>query len=175
MELEATTEISATALPGKAGEEWFAELLDVAKQELRQRDYRIAQLERQLELAQSEWERARERASLLESQSGGQEEQIASLSIRLEEMAEQLRRVEDDLSDADRLLRASEKLEKFHSSETQRLEAENAALAMTNDEQARRIRALDQIIDGYVASNARIRSDFEKLRVQLKRPTGMTG
>ena len=66
-------------------------------------------------------------------------------------------------------------MDQFHEGEIRRLEAENASLALSNEEQARRIRALDQIIDGYVDSNARIRSDFDKLRSIMRRPSGMTG
>lgn len=175
MELEATSPTPSTALPGKDGEEWFSDLLEAAKQELTRRDYRIAQLERQLALAQSELERARDQSSRLEIQAGEQEEHIASLNIRLAEMGEQMRQVEEELGNADRRLRTAETLEQSHDQEIQRLESENDALLITNDEQARRIRALDQIIDGYVASNARIRSDFEKLRLVMKRPSGMVG
>jgi chromosome segregation ATPase len=175
MELEAKSELSETALPGKDGEDWFMDLLDAAKRELTTREYRIGQLERQLELAQIELERARDYSSKMEMQVGSQEEHIASLSIRIEEMGEQVQSLENALSQADLRMRADEKIDQFHEGEIRRLEAENAALALSNDEQARRIRALDQIIDGYVESNARIRSDFDKLRAIMRRPSGMTG
>ena len=175
MEPEAKTERSATALPGKDGEDWFMELLEAARQELTIREYRIAQLERQLELAQAELERAREQSGKIEVQVGAQEEQISSLSIRIEEMAEQAQHLEKEMSQADRQMRAGKKIDQFHENEIRRLESENAALILSNEEQARRIRALDQIIDGYVESNARIRSDFDKLRSIMRRPTGMTG
>ena len=175
MEPEAKSELSATALPGKDGEDWFMELLDAARQDLTMREYRIGQLERQLELAQAELERAREQSGKIEVQVGAQEEQISSLSIRIEEMSEQAQHLEQELSQADRQMRAGKKIDHFHENEIRRLEAENAALVLSNEEQARRIRALDQIIDGYVESNARIRSDFDKLRSIMRRPTGMTG
>lgn len=175
MEFEATSELTTAALPAEGGEGWLMDLLDAAKRELTQRDYRIAQLERQVELVQSELERAREHSSRLETQVGAQEEQIASLGIRLEEISEQAQQLEFELSRVDQQVRAGDKMDKFHEAEIRRLEAENAALALNNDEQARRIRALDQIIDGYVESNARIRSDFDKLRSIMRRPPGMTG
>ena len=175
MEPEAKSELSATALPGKDGEDWFMELLEAARQELTTREYRIAQLERQLELAQAELEQAREQSAKLEVQVGAQEEQIASLSIRVEEMGEQTQQLEHELNQADGQMRAGRKIDQFHESEIRRLEAENAALVLSNEEKARRIRALDQIIDGYVESNARIRSDFDKLRSIMRRPSGMTG
>lgn len=175
METEANSELTAIALPAKDGDDWFMDLLDAAKRELTLREYRIAQLERQLELAQSELERERDHSSQLEVQVGAQEEQIASLSIRLEEMGEKTQQLEDELAQVGHKMRAGDKMDQFHEGEIRRLEAENAALAMNNDEQARRIRALDQIIDGYVESNARIRSDFDKLRSIMRRPTGMTG
>jgi chromosome segregation ATPase len=175
MEPEAKTERSATALPGKDGEDWFMELLEAARQELTLREYRIAQLERQLELAKAELERAREQSGKIEVQVGAQEEQISSLSIRIEEMAEQAQHLEQELSQADHQMLAGKKIDQFQDNEIRRLESENAALVLSNEEQARRIRALDQIIDGYVESNARIRSDFDKLRSIMRRPAGMTG
>ncbi len=175
MELEAKSDRLETALLGKDGEDWFMDLLDAAKRELTLREYRIGQLERQVELAQIELERARGHSSQLEIQVGAQEERIASLSIRIEEMGEQTQQLEHDLTQADQRMRADKKMDQFHEGEIRRLEAENASLALSNEEQARRIRALDQIIDGYVDSNARIRSDFDKLRSIMRRPSGMTG
>jgi chromosome segregation ATPase len=175
MDIEAKSDPLAAALPRKDGDSWAMDLLDASKREMTLREYRLAQVERQLELAQIELEGARAHAAKLETRVGAQEEQIASLNIRIEEMNEQAQQLEFELREADRQMRAGRKVDHFHEGEIERLEAENAALALANDEQARRIRALDQIIDGYVESNARIRSDFDKLRSIMRRPSGMTG
>ncbi len=151
---------------------WHDELLEAAKLELRQRENRIAQLERQLELAQAELVSLRDRAGILEQTSGELEEQASSLHLQVEEMREALARYRRDEGQSQRKVIAATKLDEWQRGEIARLEGENRTLVATNDEQARRIRALDQIIDGYAASNARIRSDYEKLRQQMQRRGG---
>jgi hypothetical protein len=73
------------------------------------------------------------------------------------------------VSQADSERRTAQKLEEAARSEIMRLSTDNRILKANNEDQARRIHSLDQIIDGYVSSNARIRSDFERLRDQMKR------
>lgn len=148
---------------------WQSELLETAKLELRQREIRIAQLERQLEIAQAELEVSQSRAGELEKICGSLEERTASLTISLEELREQLALSARASGQLDHNTLAFRRMEDLNRAELARLEAENRNLSVVNDEQARRIRALDQIIDGYAASNARIRSEYEKLRQQGRR------
>lgn len=155
--------------PDSGPEAWYRDLIEAARAETRRRDLRIEQLERQIGILRQELEQARNRAGDLEAANATLEERQASLGIRLEEANEEMSRMRAELGHSERERRAAVKLGDYNQGELQRLRAENKALMTENEDFARRIRALDQIIDGYVSSNARMRSDFEKLRSDRSR------
>ena len=144
-------------------------LLEATRRQMRMLEHKVSKLELQVELLETELEGARNKQIDLERSNGELMERDANSSIRYEEMREQVERLRKYVSEADSERRTAQKLEEAARAEIMRLKTENRILIANNEDQARRIQSLDQIIDGYVSSNARIRSDFERLRDQMKR------
>ena len=144
-------------------------LLEATRRELRRMEHKVTKLELQVELLSTELEGARAKQVEMERTQGELEERDSNASIRFAELQEQVIRLRKYVSQADSERRTAQKLEEAARSEIMRLSTDNRILKANNEDQARRIHSLDQIIDGYVSSNARIRSDFERLRDQMKR------
>ena len=144
-------------------------LLEATRRELRMMEHKVTKLELQVELLSTELEGARTKQVEMERTQGELEERDSNASIRFAELQEQVIRLRKYVSQADSERRTAQKLEEAARSEIMRLSTDNRILKANNEDQARRIHSLDQIIDGYVSSNARIRSDFERLRDQMKR------
>lgn len=162
-------EADPLASAAAAEEKQLSVLLEHARREMRAMEARIAQLERQVELLETENAGHHAHLLSLQRENGQLAERDASTGIYLEEAREQIIRLRQQLTQADTDRRAAQKLEEAQRAELMQLKTENRLLSAASEDQIRRIRALDQIIDGYVSSNARIRTDFQRLREQLKR------